>query len=90
MISQDGPAAVVARRECSLQAMRRGIKGIARVLENKCTGCKACLTITACPALRYEDSSGKMRIIPELCNGCGLCAYVCPFNAIEVEPPKGE
>ena len=88
LLESKGPRAIVARRECTLQAIRRGIKGIARINTEKCVGCGVCLSRTACMALRFNKKERKMEIIPELCNGCGLCAYICPFNAIEVKKPS--
>ncbi|MCD6502943.1 MAG: 4Fe-4S binding protein [Euryarchaeota archaeon] len=87
LLSSKGPKAVVARRECSLQAIRRGIKGTAMIIKDKCVGCRLCLSKTACMALKFNEKEKKMEIIKELCNGCGLCAYICPFDAIEVKKP---
>ncbi|HHC19188.1 MAG TPA: 4Fe-4S dicluster domain-containing protein, partial [Euryarchaeota archaeon] len=72
----------------TLQAISRGIQGIARINTEKCVGCGVCLSRTACMALRFNKKERKMEITPELCNGCGLCAYICPFNAIEVKKPS--
>jgi len=83
ILSKKGVQAVVARRECALQAMRRGVKGSAKVLEDKCVGCGTCVRMTACPAIYMEG--GKAKIEDSLCNGCGICAYVCPTKAIEVK-----
>jgi indolepyruvate ferredoxin oxidoreductase alpha subunit len=54
-----------------------------RVVEDKCTGCRACVNVTGCPALYFEG--GKVRILGDDCTGCGLCARFCPYNAIVEE-----
>ncbi|MGB5108057.1 MAG: NADH-ubiquinone oxidoreductase-F iron-sulfur binding region domain-containing protein [Candidatus Zixiibacteriota bacterium] len=53
------------------------------VIEEKCTGCLAC--ITACA---YNAITGKKKaphfITQERCTKCGACEAVCTFDAIEV------
>ncbi len=53
------------------------------VIEEKCTGCLAC--ITACA---YNAITGKKKephyIHQERCTKCGACVAVCKFDAIEV------
>ncbi|SMB79188.1 indolepyruvate ferredoxin oxidoreductase alpha subunit [Desulfonispora thiosulfatigenes DSM 11270] len=48
--------------------------------EDKCTGCKRCITELGCPAIVKLDS--KVQIDSALCYGCSICAQVCPFDAI--------
>jgi len=79
---------VITRRPCML------IKH--DVLENrpplyvdadKCTGCKACLTI-GCPAISWETAKdggrGKAKIDRLLCTGCSVCMQQCKFDAFGV------
>ncbi|AIF69404.1 2-keto acid:ferredoxin oxidoreductase subunit alpha [Palaeococcus pacificus DY20341] len=78
-----GPAVIIAKRECIIPVIRRGEVGeLPVVLEGKCTGCKACILLTGCPALVYDQESKKVRIDPLICTGCGLCEQLCPFDAI--------
>jgi len=82
--------AVVSRMRCALEALRLSRKKniilpVYHVIEEKCTGCMACVKLTACPALILEPGEKKPRINPEICAGCGLCATICPYNAIEVK-----
>ncbi|MEM4718041.1 MAG: indolepyruvate ferredoxin oxidoreductase subunit alpha [Desulfurococcaceae archaeon] len=79
--------AFVSRMLCALEALRYARKKgivlpIYKVIEEKCTGCMACVKITACPAIILEHGPTKPKILSELCAGCGLCASVCPFKAI--------
>ncbi len=79
-----GVKVILARRECAIQSLRRGVKK-ARVTidESKCPLCKLCINLTGCPALSIED--GKLVVDETLCTGCGLCAEVCNLGAIQVE-----
>lgn len=52
-----------------------------RVNQDKCTKCRACLTIYGCPAFTVEGES--ISIMPDACIGCGTCVAVCKFGAIE-------
>lgn len=80
-LKKPGVKVVIARRECSLQAMRKGIRYTPPIIDyNKCTNCMACIRSLGCTALTIRD--GKVAIIEELCNGCNMCVQVCPFNAI--------
>ena len=56
--------------------------GCVAVDENKCTGCRLCVSQLGCPALHFGD---KVKIDIGLCTGCGLCAEVCPAKALEVQ-----
>ena len=75
-----GLKVVVARRECAIQANRRGIKYAKMSVDDaKCIRCKSCINITGCMALKFEDN--QIKIDTALCNGCGLCTYTCPKKA---------
>jgi indolepyruvate ferredoxin oxidoreductase alpha subunit len=84
LIRRPGVKVIVARHPCRLMEVR-GLKTIRkfRVIEDKCTGCRACVNVTGCPALYFEG--GKVRILGDDCTGCGLCARFCPYNAIVEE-----
>ncbi|WP_297479453.1 indolepyruvate ferredoxin oxidoreductase subunit alpha [Thermococcus sp.] len=80
----EGPAVIIAKRECVIPVIRRGEIGeIPLVVEEKCTGCKACILLTGCPALVYDPETNKVRIDNLLCTGCGVCNQTCPFDAIK-------
>lgn len=90
-----GRVAIVSRMRCSLEAARlsREMKvslPVYAVDEDKCTGCMACVNLTACPAIIVPENSKKPVILEDMCLGCGLCAYVCPYKAIYVKKPGGE
>ena len=53
------------------------------ILEEKCTGCGACLK--ACPVNCIEGERKKLhRIDVSVCTRCGACRNVCPVDAVEV------
>ncbi len=80
----EGPAVIIARQECVIPVIRRGEIGeIPLVVEEKCTGCKACILLTGCPALVYDPETNRVRIDNLLCTGCGVCNQLCPFDAIK-------
>ncbi|MEC9485727.1 MAG: indolepyruvate ferredoxin oxidoreductase subunit alpha [Candidatus Izemoplasma sp.] len=51
------------------------------VLQDTCTGCKACLR-SGCPSLVFDKEKGKMSIDKTTCVGCDVCLQICPFDAI--------
>ncbi len=75
---QKGISAIVFRSPCI--AIVKPNKALV-VDENKCIGCRQCLTKLGCPALVLEN--GKAKVEPSLCTGCALCAQVCPVKAIQ-------
>lgn len=86
-LALDGPAVVIARRECALLPEARRQHLPLRVDAAKCIACGTCRRV-GCPALyRSEEvyaKTGKPKtaIDPLLCTGCEICAQVCPVNAI--------
>jgi len=79
-----GVKVVLSRRECAIQAQRRGLKaGKVRVIPENCNLCKLCITRTGCPAITLGEDA--VVIDPTLCYGCTLCAQVCNRAAIEKE-----
>jgi len=89
-IMYDGVAVVVCRSPCTLQYLRelrkRGEKPDKIVLiEDRCVGCKLCVTQLGCPALLFDEEKKKPIVNRELCSGCGLCSQVCPREALVLE-----
>ncbi len=54
------------------------------ILEDKCTGCGACLKL--CPQQAIQGESKKLHIIdPSKCIRCGICRDACPYEAVVVK-----
>jgi len=80
-LKEQGVKVIIARRECAIQARRRGIKYTPPTIDyNKCKKCLTCVKTIGCPALIEEN--GLPKIVRETCFGCNICVYSCPFNAI--------
>ena len=95
-LEADGPAVVIARRECALLPVARKQWMTLAVDEERCNGCGLCFRV-ACPAIaksdRLDDKTqrAKARIDPLLCTGCEVCAQVCVRRAIAFrEEMEGE
>ena len=50
-----------------------------------CTGCRHCIAQFECPAILFDEVSGRASIDRAICTGCGVCPHVCPFGAIGME-----
>ncbi|MEM4245820.1 MAG: thiamine pyrophosphate-dependent enzyme [Candidatus Bathyarchaeia archaeon] len=75
-----GPSVIVLRHLCCiLETKKDGKKPVYRV-DERCNGCRVCITIFGCPAMYLEG--GAVKINSSLCNGCGFCVHVCPSKAI--------
>jgi len=85
-----GPAVVIARHPCLLDRRRKDPPPRKKVtVTEACNGCRACITAFECPALVYEEETGRVSIDRLICADCGVCAHVCPRSAI-IESTGGE
>ncbi len=86
-LAQDGPAVIVAHRECALLPEVRRQWTPLRVDAERCNGCGLCFQV-GCPALiksqEPDEKTGRPKawIDPLLCTGCEICAQVCARKAI--------
>ena len=78
-LASEEPAAIITRRPCLLIKRIKHDIGLCRVEEEKCIGCKKCLSV-GCPAISVSE--GKAKIDNNQCVGCTVCAQVCPMGAI--------
>jgi Pyruvate/2-oxoacid:ferredoxin oxidoreductase delta subunit/DNA-binding MarR family transcriptional regulator len=57
----------------------------AKVAEDECTACEACLDRCYFEAISMEGEGDTAAINAEKCMGCGLCLVTCPTEAISLE-----
>lgn len=55
---------------------------IAKVDNEKCTGCAVCIDICPVQAIKIEN---KKAVISEECVECGVCISQCPNEAISLQ-----
>ena len=82
-----GPAVVVARHPCIIDAARRSValERIPVIVTEDCDGCGYCLQHFECPAMLKDDETDRVHVDPAACSGCGVCLNVCPREAIVEE-----
>ncbi len=64
------------------------VEGVAIVDPLLCTGCGSCLAPGHCTAITLEDEVAHVN--PKQCIGCAICSYLCPADAIHMEPLQTE
>lgn len=57
-----------------------------------CNHCDEPVCLTGCPTRAYTKFAeyGAVLQDPDICFGCGYCTWVCPYNAPQLDPVKGE
>ncbi len=76
--ARPGVRAIIFRSPCIAVSKPTGR---VRVEQDRCVGCRRCITELGCPALTFPGK--KAGIDASQCTGCGLCAQVCPTKAIK-------
>jgi NAD-dependent dihydropyrimidine dehydrogenase PreA subunit len=62
---------------------------IARIDEEKCTGCGLCVDLCPLDVLRMDEKGEKAIIrYPDDCMTCYTCELKCPVSAVDVHPFK--
>jgi indolepyruvate ferredoxin oxidoreductase, alpha subunit len=75
----DGPAVVIARRECVLHVKPQGNDAFEFAhIEENCTGCGHCVDRFGCPAMVFDETTKKVKVDKGLCVRCGICLLACP------------
>ena len=78
-----GVAAIIARHPCILEREARRAQAVYGMeVTEDCIGCRHCLDDFECPALLFDDATGRVDIDQVRCIGCGVCIHVCPEGAI--------
>lgn len=57
-----------------------------------CNHCDDPVCLKGCPTRAYTKFAeyGAVLQDPEICFGCGYCTWVCPYNAPQLDPVKGQ
>ena len=57
-----------------------------------CNHCDDPVCLKGCPTRAYTKFAeyGAVLQDPEICFGCGYCTWVCPYNAPQLDPIKGQ
>ena len=57
-----------------------------------CNHCEDPVCLKGCPTLSYTKyvEYGAVLQDPDICFGCGYCTWVCPYNAPQLDPVKGQ
>jgi heterodisulfide reductase subunit A len=55
---------------------------VAKVMEERCSGCRICLGVCPFEAISRDESKGVATVNEALCMGCGTCVAACPCSAI--------
>ncbi|UFS68859.1 indolepyruvate ferredoxin oxidoreductase subunit alpha [Geomonas sp. RF6] len=78
----EGVAVLIAKSPCLVDRSQPRKKRPQPVVAEKCTGCQVCTKRFECPALVFDESTGKVAVDSMICSGCGVCLDVCPVGAI--------
>ncbi len=80
---EGGVSVIIARHPCLLDREARKSQAVYEVeVTEYCIACRHCLDDFECPALMFDDPSGRVDIDQVRCVGCGVCLHVCPEGAI--------
>ena len=57
-----------------------------------CNHCDDPVCLKGCPTRAYTKFAeyGAVLQDPDICFGCGYCTWVCPYNAPQLDPVKGQ
>jgi len=73
------------RRDFDLNAVYKA-EYIINLNQDKCQGCKSCVSMCQFNAIRFIPSLGRVIIDYNKCFGCGLCRHACQNDALTLIP----
>jgi len=79
-----GLAVVIARSPCLVDRSVRRERRPQPFVDESCSGCRLCVSQFECPALVFDEESGRVVVDEMICSGCGVCLDVCPAKAIRI------
>lgn len=75
----DAISKLVPGREIELEMMT------AIIDEEKCGGCKLCITVCPYKAITYNEKENVSEVTEAICRGCGTCVASCPSGAAKAK-----
>ncbi len=82
----DTVAQAKAAASSAIIPMSRGtvrIEAISAVVdEDRCSGCRICVSVCPYGAIAYDEKDKVSRVNEALCKGCGTCGAACPSGAM--------
>jgi heterodisulfide reductase subunit A len=54
---------------------------IARIDEDRCAGCRICVSVCPYDAAEFDEEKKVARIQEAICEGCGACIAACPSGS---------
>ena len=54
---------------------------VATIDSDRCTSCGRCREHCA-----FDAIDASLQVMPAACEGCAVCAYICPVDAVEMQP----
>ncbi len=86
---KDIPDAVAQAKGAAASALVPMSRGTVRVEaltavvdEDRCSGCRICVSVCPYGALSYDEEKQVSKVNEALCKGCGTCAASCPSGNI--------
>jgi len=77
--------ALTLRNNFELDAMYKA-EYIINLDQDKCQGCKSCVSMCQFNALRYIPSLNRIIVDYDKCFGCGVCRHECKHDALSLIP----
>lgn len=71
---------------CPSGALERRNGGGVILKEEKCIGCKKCVSACIVNAIFFDEVRGK----PIICKHCGVCARFCPHECMRMEDVEND
>ena len=78
-----GVAVIIAKHPClMITGQGAPARRVTVSVTEECIGCRKCITHFECPALVFNEETGRVIVDPYTCTGCAACLPVCPVGAI--------
>lgn len=72
---------IACLESCTSNALEKRLGGGVILNEDKCTGCKKCVSACIVGAISFDEERKK----PIICKHCGICTSFCPHECLRME-----